>query len=140
MTDRPFPIDFQTLVPDSRPRRWLVLPDGFAAAARPDQSSPVFAAEPEALLAAFEAAALGNPRVTRTRQGGGQVEFVQRSAVFRFPDAVTVQAVAVAGGSALCAYSRAAIGHYDFRVNERRLKAWMEAAQARLAQADGSAK
>ena len=29
MAERPFPLDFATLAPDARPRRWLVLPEGF---------------------------------------------------------------------------------------------------------------
>ncbi|MFW5661400.1 MAG: DUF1499 domain-containing protein [Oceanicaulis sp.] len=135
-----FPIDFRTLVPDARPRRWLVLPEEFQAAAPPDQVSPVFAADPGALLAAFEAVALGAARTEAANSSTTQREFVQRSKVFRFPDYVTVEAVAVEGGSALCAYSRAVVGRYDFKVNEKRLGAWIEATAARLAQAEGSAK
>ncbi|CAN0310400.1 unnamed protein product, partial [Chrysoparadoxa australica] len=50
MAERPFPLDFATLVPDARPRRWLVLPEGFAADASPDQDSPGVEQPSEALL------------------------------------------------------------------------------------------
>jgi len=136
---RPFPLDFAALEPDSRPRRWLVLPPGFTAAAAPDQESPVFTAAPEVLLDAFLAAAEAEPRVRRLREEGGQVELVQRSLVFRFPDYVTVHAVAHGGGSALCLYSRAVVGYSDLGVNEKRARRWIAAASRRLAQAEGSA-
>lgn len=133
MADRPFPLDFATLVPDTRPRRWLVLPDGFKAEATPDQTSPVFTAAPQALLEAFKALALEQPRVQLVREGAGQVELVERSKLFRFPDYITVQAVAVEGGSALAIYSRAVIGYSDIGVNRKRITAWLEALRARLA-------
>ncbi|MFW6412803.1 MAG: DUF1499 domain-containing protein [Oceanicaulis sp.] len=140
MTRLAVPLDFRTLIPDTRPRRWLVLPDGFDAKAAPDRTSPVFAAEPAALLAAFEQTALAAPRVTAAGAHGLQRAFVQRSAVFRFPDDVIVEAVAVAGGSALCVYSRSRVGRYDFGVNEKRVRGWIEETARRLDQADGSAK
>jgi uncharacterized protein (DUF1499 family) len=132
MADRPFPLDFSTLVPDSRPRRWLVLPEGLKASAEPDQSSPVFAVAPAALLDAFKAFALEQPRVQLVREGEGQVELVQRSKVFRFPDYITVEAFEAEGGSALAIYSRAVIGYSDIGVNRKRITAWLEALKAQL--------
>ena len=132
MADRPFPLDFSTLVPDTRPRRWLVLPEGFKAVATPDQPSPVFSLAPDALLAAFKALALEQKRVTLVREGEGQIELVQRSKLFRFPDYITAQAFEVEGGSALAIYSRAVIGYSDIGVNRKRITAWLEALKARL--------
>jgi uncharacterized protein (DUF1499 family) len=133
MPRQPFPIDFSTLEPDRRPRRWLVLPAGFDAAAEPDQVSPVFPAAPAAALETFVAAGLAQPRVKLLRREGGQAELVQRSLVFRFPDHVTVEAFAAdSGRSALAVYSRAVVGRYDFRVNEKRVKAWLEETARRL--------
>ncbi|MEQ8404645.1 MAG: DUF1499 domain-containing protein [Oceanicaulis sp.] len=133
MAERDFPIDFSTLEPDTRPRRWLVLPPGFQAKAAPDQDSPVFDASPEALLAAFKDTALNASRTTLTREGGGQIEVVQKSAVFGFPDHVTAGVAAVEGGAALCIYSRAAVGRYDFNVNKKRVQAWLDETRDRLA-------
>ncbi|MGJ3232996.1 MAG: DUF1499 domain-containing protein [Oceanicaulis sp.] len=132
MAERDFPIDFSTLTPDTRPRRWLVLPPGFAAAAEPDARSPLFDAAPEAVLAAFRETALAASRTTLTQEGGGQLEFVQKSAVFRFPDYVTVAAARVEGGTGLCVYSRAVVGRYDFNVNKKRVEAWLDETRARL--------
>jgi uncharacterized protein (DUF1499 family) len=132
MADRPFPIDFSTLKPDTRPRRYLVLPPGFSAAAEPDAVSPVFDAAPQAVLEAFRDVALAAPRTRLTNEGGGQLEVVQKSAVFRFPDYVTVAAVSVEGGAGLCVYSRAVVGQYDFNVNKKRVEDWLEQTAARV--------
>ncbi|WP_421860517.1 DUF1499 domain-containing protein [Oceanicaulis sp.] len=133
MADRVFPLDFATLVPDTRPRRWLVLPSEFEAVASPDQDSPVFEQTPEAVLDAFKAVALAAPRVTLVREEAGQIELVQRSKLFRFPDYITVQAFEAQGGAALAIYSRAVIGYSDMGVNRKRIRAWLESLKAALA-------
>lgn len=128
MADRPFPIDFAALIPAASPNRWLVLPEGFKAAATPDQTSPVWAgAEPAALLDAFKTAALSAPRTRLVHEGHAQIELVQRSLIFRFPDYITAQAVPVEGGAALCVYSRSMIGYSDLGVNAKRIRAWLDA-------------
>jgi uncharacterized protein (DUF1499 family) len=132
MADQPFPIDFATLTPDTRPRRWLVLPAGFQAAATPDQQSPVFQAGQDALIQAFREISLAAPRTTLTRESGGQIEIVQKSAVFGFPDFVTAQAVETQEGTGLCLYSRAVMGQYDFNVNRKRVEAWLQETAKRL--------
>ncbi|MGX6648814.1 DUF1499 domain-containing protein [Maricaulaceae bacterium MS644] len=132
MADQPFPIDFATLTPDTRPRRWLVLPAGFRAQAAPDQESPLFPAGQDAVMQAFREIALAAPRTTLTRESGGQIEIVQKSAVFGFPDFVTAQAVDTPEGTGLCLYSRAVMGQYDFNVNKKRVAAWLQETGRRL--------
>lgn len=132
MADQPFPIDFATLSPDTRPRRWLVLPAGFQAEATPDQESPVFQAGRDAVIQAFRETGLAAPRTTLTRESGGQIEIVQKSAVFGFPDYVTAQAVETPQGTGLCLYSRAAMGRYDFNVNRKRAETWLQETASRL--------
>ncbi len=132
MAQRPFPLDFSSLIPDTRPRRWLVLPADFEAAAEPDQTSPVFKGAPAVVLEAFKSFALSQPRVDLVREGDGQVELVERSKVFRFPDYITAQAFEAEGGSALAIYSRAVIGYSDIGVNRKRITGWLEALKTRL--------
>ena len=132
MAQRPFLIDFAALVPDPRPRRWLILPPGFAGAAVPDEESPVFAASPAPLMEAFTHAALAAPRTRLVREAGAQKEFVQRSRVFRFADYVTVEAFAAEGGATLAIYSRAVLGYSDLGVNRRRVRAWLAETARRL--------
>lgn len=132
MTERPFPIDFATLITGSKPNDCLALPPGFDVASKPDLESPVFAASPDAVLAAFKEAGLAAPRTELVREEAGQIELVQRSAIFKFPDYITATAVAVEGGAALCVYSRAVVGYSDMGVNAKRVKVWLEATAARL--------
>jgi len=129
MSARPFPIDFATLAPDTRPRCYLVLPEGFQAAATPNASSHYPGVTPEAVHDAFLAIAQAAPRVETVRTEGGQVELVQRSKLFRFPDYITVQAFETeqdgVSGSGLAIYSRAVIGYSDMGVNRKRIQAWL---------------
>ena len=127
MSASQFPLDFAQLTKDRRPRCFLVLPSGFESTADADMESPVFACEADALLDQFTSIALSQARVSETARNDAQREFVQTSAVFKFPDVITVEAVSVDGGFALAVYSRAKIGHYDFRVNEKRVRAWIAA-------------
>ena len=132
MTDRPFPIDFSTLDTGAKPNTFLVLPPGYKSTASPDMESPVFGLEPAALLDAFKAVALDAPRTRVEREEGGQVELVQRSLVFRFPDYITAEAAPADGGAALCVFSRSKVGYSDLGVNEKRVTSWLEALGRRV--------
>lgn len=131
MSDRDFPIDFSTLDTGPKPNTFLVTPPGFEAAAERDLESPVFSEDPAALLEAFKAVALSAPRTAVEREGEGQVELVQRSLIFRFPDYITAQAVSVESGSALCVFSRSKVGYSDMGVNAKRVTGWIEALKSR---------
>ncbi|MCR9129594.1 MAG: DUF1499 domain-containing protein [Alphaproteobacteria bacterium] len=128
MTDRPFPLDFANLERPSSPNTFLVLPAGFQSTASADLESPVFPGGPEAVLDRFRTVALATPRTSLVRQGGEQIELVQRSALFRFRDYVTVMAVATGtSSSSLCVYSRSTVGYSDLGVNAKRVRAWLNA-------------
>jgi uncharacterized protein (DUF1499 family) len=63
---------------------------------------------------------------------------VARSAVFNFPDLVTVQVVAQGeNASTLVLYSRSVYGHSDLGVNRRRLRAWLDALNTVIIPATG---
>lgn len=132
MADRPFPIDFSTLDPDPRPRRHLVLPEGYSARAEPDATSPEFETDPQTLLETFIEVALSEPRTEELRREDGQVELVQRSPVLKFRDFITAEAVARNSGSALAIYSRAVVGYWDLGVNRKRVERWLEKTRERL--------
>lgn len=128
MAERPFPIDFATLQRPASPNTFLVLPAGFQSSAAADMDSPVVPGAPDAVLERFKATALNAPRTTLVREGEGQIELVQRSAVFRFPDYITVQTIAEgAQSSALCVYSRSSVGYSDLGVNAKRVRGWLNA-------------
>ena len=56
--------------------------------------------------------------------------YIQRSAVLRFPDIVTVEFVALAPEqSSVALYSRARYGRYDFGINRGRVLRWLSRLQ-----------
>lgn len=126
-------VDFETFQLTRKPNQYLMLPEGFAAKAEPHARSPVFPADPAALGAALRRVALAEPRtqLLSADEGAHRYEFVQRSALFRFPDYISVQIVPAGDNrSALAVYSRAKVGHSDFGVNRRRIERWVSALEA----------
>jgi len=125
--------DFGTLVLDGKPNRYLALPPGFASTAAPHGESPVF----DLPVAELERRALGvirmQKRVTEIASDPArrQHAFVQRTAVLRFPDTVTVRFLDLGDGrSSLALYSRSKVGHSDFGANAARAEAWLKAIAA----------
>lgn len=122
------PLDFSTLRPPNKPRWCLVLPEGFESMAEPHLRAQPIAASPAEVLSAFREIALRAPRTRQVDEAGGQIELAQTSAVWRFTDRITVEAMEISPGmTALAIYSRAVLGYYDFGVNRKRVSAWLDA-------------
>lgn len=120
-------VDPLTVARTGKPNDYLAAPPGLTATP-PDRAVPVFAETPEALLARFDAIARAAPRVQVVVDGQPSTPwatYVQRSAVFRFPDTISVRAVAVPGGASLVVYSRARYGYSDLGVNRARVDGWL---------------
>lgn len=129
-------LDFKTLQLSGKPNQYLMLPEGFESSATPDDRSPVFAVAGATLSAALKRVALAEARteMLSADDDAGAYEFVQRSAVFRFPDFISVKIVpAGEGHSTLAIYSRAKVGYSDFGVNRKRVERWLTALKADLA-------
>jgi len=125
--------DFSTLVLSDRPNRYLVLPPGFESTAPPHAESPVFDLPVAELERRALAAIRRQPRLAEVAAdpGSRQYAFVQRTAVLRFPDTVTVRFIDLGGGrSSLAIYSRSKVGHSDLGANEARVRAWLAAIAA----------
>lgn len=126
-------MDFKTFKLTRKPNQYLVAPEGFCANATPHRTAPVFSVEPQKLEDGFADIALGEPRVTPKSSGGGQRVFVQRSALMRFPDTITFEAIDLGDGkSTLAIYSRSSVGHSDMGVNQKRIDAWLKMLEAAL--------
>lgn len=121
-------LDFATLKRRRRPNDYLVCPPE-RCAARPHRKAPVFSADADRLEAAMLAFVRHQPRVEQLE---GDVverayEFVQRSALCRFPDFVSIHVWPLPDGrSTLGMYSRSQFGFSDLGVNRRRVEAWLE--------------
>lgn len=117
------------------PARWHVSLAGQPRSAKPNDAA-IYPPEggawplaPQALAAAVQAVALAEPR-TRLLAGSpaeGRMTFVQRSAVWGFPDLVTVETFAEGPGAGLRLWSRSRFGYSDFGVNRARADRWLAA-------------
>ncbi|MEQ9518126.1 MAG: DUF1499 domain-containing protein [Parvibaculum sp.] len=126
-------MNFKTLKLTHKPNQYLVAPDGLCENAKPHRISPVFPMDAQTLEDNFADIALGEPRVVRKASDEGQRDFVQRSALMRFPDTITFEAIDLGDGKSTCAiYSRSAIGHSDLGVNKKRIDAWLKKLEATL--------
>lgn len=123
------PVDFQTMALTDKPNQYLVCPPDYCSAT-PHAFSPVFEVPVEELRAHWAEVVTAQPRVRRLgeSQDGLQVDYVQRTARFRFPDIITVRFVPVPPAqSTLAIYSRSVYGRSDFGVNRARVEAWLDA-------------
>ena len=120
------------------PNAFLACPEGYCALAEA-APSPVFALSADQLTAYWAETIIDEPRLVQIAAEPEQRRSVwlQRSAVFGFPDLVTVEFVALAPDrSSLALYSRARYGRSDFGVNRGRVLRWL----SRLQQIAGAAR
>lgn len=111
-----------------QPNDYLVAPAGLGPAL-PDAISATHPLAAADLMARLDAAALAEPRTRRLAGSPDELwaTYVQRSALFGFPDYVSARAVEVSGGSALAVWSRARFGVSDMGVNRARVERWLAA-------------
>ena len=123
----PEALDLRTFEKPDAANHFLVCDPAFCRAV-PDLAAPRFAQPPARLREALREALAAEPRLTLVagEEAAGRWVYVQRSAVFRFPDTVWVAIFPLPdGGSTLALYSRSTYGRYDFGVNEARLRRWL---------------
>ena len=126
-------MNFKTFELTRKPNQYLVAPERFCENAKAHRIAPEFDVDPQTLEDSFADVALAEPRVTRKPSADGQRDFVQRSALMRFPDTITFEAIDLGGGRSTCAiYSRSAIGHSDLGVNKKRIDDWLQKLAASL--------
>lgn len=128
--DRPAPLDFGHLERPSTPNTALAAPAGFAPV--PDVVTKPYALPPDQLYAAIRDVAASQPRVYPqiNYDDRMQAHYVARSALWNFPDLVTVQ---VNADSTLVLWSRSIYGHSDLGANRSRITAWLDALDHRIA-------
>jgi uncharacterized protein (DUF1499 family) len=121
-------IDFATFKMGWRPNQFFAAPAGFVSLAKPMAVVPTYSVPVDVLAAAFRAVALVSKRVSIVNEDTTrrQIDIVQRSALFKFPDTITVQFVRQGEAqSSLAIYSRATVGIGDLGVNKKRVLEWL---------------
>jgi hypothetical protein len=127
------PIDFAALQRPATPNTALAAPAGFSP--QPDLTTPTYPMPSAKLFAAAQAVAARQPRTFQQAVFADRLQaaYVVRSAVFNFPDLVTIQVVAAnTGASNLIIWSRSIYGRSDLGVNRKRVAAWLAALNAAL--------
>jgi uncharacterized protein (DUF1499 family) len=121
-------IDFETLKRPRTPNTFLLAPEGLCKNAKIDMVAPVYGVPVAKLRQAFLSIAIAQPRTAHALadEPGLYDDFVVRSALFGFPDLVSVKFLQLKGKtSTLALYSRSVYGRSDLGVNRRRSLAWL---------------
>ncbi|MEM9139372.1 MAG: DUF1499 domain-containing protein [Pseudomonadota bacterium] len=114
-----------------RPNDYLVAPEG-ATGVPADRVLDLRAQPAEDLLFLFDAVVRPSSQV-KVLAGSveaGHITYVQRTALFGFPDYITVKAVEGDGGSGLIIWSRSRFGYSDMGVNKTRIDTWLKQIEA----------
>ena len=121
------PVDFATLELSGKPNQYLMCPADLCVAT-PHAEPPVFAVPAPELAEAWAGVIAREPRVSRLVEDAAalQFDYVQRSALWRFPDIITARFIALSPEtSTVAVFSRAIYGYGDLGVNRKRVTAWL---------------
>ena len=123
------PIDFSSLTLGPNPNQFLVCPNDLCKA-KPHLTSPNYNFPAEALMKRWESMISEQARIESGPIDSSlmQYDYIQRSALMRYPDRITVRFIALMDNhSTLAIYSRSHYGKSDLGVNEARIRAWLSA-------------
>ncbi|HEX3864872.1 MAG TPA: DUF1499 domain-containing protein [Stellaceae bacterium] len=115
---------------------FLACPEGYCAVADA-MRSPVYPVDAARLYQEWTRLVASEPRVVvlAAEPAVRRLVVIQRSALFRFPDIVIAEFVAVdSDHSSLAVYSHARYGRADFGVNRKRVECWLALLQSAVAQ------
>lgn len=120
--DTPF-IDFNAIILPKSPNYCLA---GLNCHGKQKITVPIFNVSVQQLKIAWANMLKHEPRIKVLKTQPEQQQLVQRSRIFRFPDLIDVQFIAVDHTqSTLAIFSRSIYGHSDFGVNCDRVKRWL---------------
>ncbi len=121
------PVDWSSLQRPSSPNTYLMAPPGLTVATV-DMPAPSFCTSLESLTRRWDTMIAEQPRIEKMAEtdGGLQIDYIQRTALMRFPDWITVRFVPISSDrTTLAVYSRSVYGYSDLGVNKRRVQTWL---------------
>ena len=127
-------IDFATLQRGPDPNQHLLCPKDMCTT-ETDGEAPVFEVPVGQLRVAWDEMLAEQPRLQVLRRDvtNTQIDYVQRSRFFRFPDLITVRFVPIDNErTTLAIYSRSVYGKGDMGVNRARVEEWLARLKAKL--------
>lgn len=119
---------FKTMKRSNLPNNSLICPEGFCNTATPEILAPVFSVSADTLRDLLRASLKSEKRLERvhTNDPAMRERYVQRSELFRFPDTIQVEYIALtAQTSTIALFSQSQIGFSDAQINKKRLKRWL---------------
>ena len=120
--------NFSNFTLPTKPNFYLAAPKG-ACSVSPQEITPSFSENVANLKERLNATILNTPRVSvwYEEPTKNQYGFIARSKLFRFPDFIEVQYLALDDKlSSVIIYSRAKYGYSDLGVNKKRIQTWLE--------------
>lgn len=127
-------LDFKNLVRRDRPNQYLMCTNQLCNAYI-DDLPPIYGATIDETRAAWEEMLSREPRVKELHRDlqGTQIDYVQRSAFWKFPDIITIRFIPIGEKKTTIAiYSRSVYGAGDFGVNKARIRDWVAKLNAML--------
>ena len=122
-------VDFATLAPRHVSNIFLMCPLGHCGIPA-DAQSPIFDMEWERLRDYWSEMIAQQPRVKLVAGDGDlrKLTYVQHTALFRFPDIITIEFVPLEGGrkSSFAVESRSRYGKSDLGTNRKRVETWVD--------------
>ena len=122
-------IDFSNLTLGLKFNQFLVCRNDLCKV-KPHQVSPTYDFPVEALMKRWESMISKQIRIESGSIDTSlmQYDYIQRTALMRYPDSITVRFIALGNHrSTLAIYSRSHYGKSDFGLNEVRIRAWLSA-------------
>ena len=119
-------VDFANITRSGKPNDFLMCPKDLYADA--DAQAPVFPLSADELRASLHASLQNEPHLTRMDETTSAERYVQKTALMRFPDTISVRFIALsATTSTIAIYSRSRLGYSDLGVNKARVERWVAA-------------
>lgn len=116
------PIEFKNFQRAPRPNDYLACPTNFCQQSA-DMTVPCYRLNLRRLQQAWQRVIDKEARMQLIQKVGQHYLYVQRSLIFRFPDFIDVEFIALSEkASTLAIYSRAYYGYSDFGVNRKRVQ------------------
>ena len=120
-------IDFKNLENTKRYNSYILCPKDYCKNLLPNKLSPKYKISMLELKSILIRTIYNSKRVKFVRYQKNHYQFIQKSKIFRFPDIIDVEFIAIdAELSAIAIYSRSIYGYYDFNVNKNRIRMWIE--------------
>lgn len=122
-------IDFKTLERPKSPNTYLLAPQGFCEQAELDQSSPQYAAKPDAVFDACRSVIEAHKswRLVASDADSGQIRFLSVSPLMRYKDDIDIAIIGGGETTELAVYSRSRVGYSDLGANAKRVGMLLEA-------------